>query len=699
MGVVVRVVDRRLGRPAAIKLVRPPVSPTRVARLRREAAITARLEHPAIPPVYEAGTTPDGLPYLAMRVVEGRPLEDLLRAHHAARPGWGAVTARLERRALLDVVVKVAEAVAYAHGQGVVHRDLKPANILVGRFGEVYVMDWGLAKRLEAPGSTVPELTQEGALLGTPGYCAPEQAEGRADPRSDVFSLGVVLAEVLTGTLPAGFGAEWLAEADDVPDDLRGVVARALARDPDDRTDGAEELVSELKAWLAGEDVPGHRYRPPERLLRAVRRRPGLAAALVLTSGLLATSGALGAAALEARRRQLTAEGREREAAREREVAAAREREAEATRGRLERAMHLLAEAEGLLRQGEREAAFARMDEALAADPSRLLLRHAARACLEVRERDRARALLERAIERFPPGLEELHLLHVLEAEERDLVPGSAVTPALERLRRAPGSEESAIVVADQAETARQEGRLDEALRLATRALALDPTLAQAANVRGVARHDQGDLAGAIEDFRLAVALGPRHAGAWSNLGWALSLAGRHEEGLAALDRSLSITPSRGARLNRGNVLQSLRRYSEAIAEFDALLAARPRAPLVLCNRGNAKFLSGAHGEALADHDACLALAPGHAPAHFGRGLALMKLGRHGEALAAFEEQVRLQPSNPQAFGQRGRCRAALGQPAEALADLERALELGPRHPDAPGWRREAAKLREGLAR
>ena len=201
MGAVYRVLDRRMGREAALKLVLEADAAT-LARFRREARLTAQLDHPAIPPVYEAGTTPSGQPYLLMRVVEGDPLSRRIERLHAEGPPPIARTGALA--ALLQSLVQVSEAMAYAHSQGVIHRDLKPANVMVGRFGEVQVMDWGLARELseseqvdqdlrQSVGEVISGaegLTQVGAVMGTLGYMPPEQAEGEVvGPAADVFAL------------------------------------------------------------------------------------------------------------------------------------------------------------------------------------------------------------------------------------------------------------------------------------------------------------------------------------------------------------------------------------------------------------------------------------------------------------------------------------------------------------------------------
>jgi len=316
MGVVHLVRDDRLGRRAALKLTRA-TNPRRSLRFRREAQVTAALDHPSIPPVYEAGRTPDGRDYLLMRYVDGEPLTDVLSELDADRPE-GAWVGEAAARRLVGALIKVGEAVAYAHEQGVVHRDLKPDNVMVGAFGEVLVMDWGLARVLREDAEAdrrlrgdlgvdvgAGALTQDGAVVGTPGFMAPEQARGEdVDGRADVFGLGAILCHGLTGSPPLTGdtvvevlqrtleGDVELGPAAGLPPDLRAVLARALAAEREDRYAGAAELVADLRAWLEGRRVSVYRYRASEQALRLLRAHPALFTGIAV--GSLAVAAAVG---------------------------------------------------------------------------------------------------------------------------------------------------------------------------------------------------------------------------------------------------------------------------------------------------------------------------------------------------------------------------------------------------------------------
>ncbi|MCB9760708.1 MAG: SUMF1/EgtB/PvdO family nonheme iron enzyme [Alphaproteobacteria bacterium] len=255
-GTVWRVHDPVLGRTVALKVLRPELGhrAEALARIIQEARTTARLQHAGVVPVYELGRLEDGRVWFTMREVRGRTLRAVIRDRWAS-DGTAA------RRGLVELLRRAVEAVAYAHSHGVVHRDLKPSNIMVGEFGEVLVVDWGLAHLLD-------DAPHEGlaSAVGTPGYMPPEQATGRYDeigPPADVWSLGAILLEILTGRAPyAGLEAEAILmrvragtppSLDGVePAPLAEVCDRALRPAPEHRYGDASALAAELDAWLVG---------------------------------------------------------------------------------------------------------------------------------------------------------------------------------------------------------------------------------------------------------------------------------------------------------------------------------------------------------------------------------------------------------------------------------------------------------------
>src|SRR5262245_5971035 len=290
MGVIYRAPDTVLIREVAVKVLQEKYSPESRAAVRfyGEARITGQLQHPSIPPVHDLGTLTDGRPFLAMKLIKGQTLEALLKA----RPEPSS-----ERGRFVSVFEHICQALAYAHSHDVIHRDLKPANVMVGAFGEVQVMDWGLAKVLGAQGTqggdpqatsgatqvgsqrdTDGSFTQAGSVLGTPAYMPPEQAIAAAteiDARSDVFGLGAILAVILTGQPPftaetaettrimsaRGEVADCFARLDTcgADPDLVALCKRCLATKPADRPAVAGEVAEAVAGLRAAADERARR--------------------------------------------------------------------------------------------------------------------------------------------------------------------------------------------------------------------------------------------------------------------------------------------------------------------------------------------------------------------------------------------------------------------------------------------------------
>jgi serine/threonine protein kinase len=277
MGVVYLARDTELGREVALKVFSEPGPAIDGAdRLLREARILAQLEHPGIVPVHDVGTLPDGRLFYVMKRIRGTRLD----AH-------ARTIASISE--LLRLFERICEPVAFAHAHGIIHRDLKPENIMIGPFGEVLVMDWGVAKlgadrvcAISAPlGLSAGPGSGPGAILGTPGYMAPEQAAGtqEVDERADVFALGAILHVLLTQRLPGADPPRRLNPA--VPKPVEAICLRALEPNPLGRYPTVPALAAEVNRFLNGERVQAHAEQPLERLARvAARHRAAIALVL-----------------------------------------------------------------------------------------------------------------------------------------------------------------------------------------------------------------------------------------------------------------------------------------------------------------------------------------------------------------------------------------------------------------------------------
>jgi eukaryotic-like serine/threonine-protein kinase len=294
MGEVDLCTDLWIARDVAFKVMQGAKAREAEARARfvREARIQGQLEHPSIVPVYDLGTRADGSVFFTMKRVKGLTLAAII---DGLRAGDEKIRTSYTRRKLLSAMSQVCQALAFAHSRGVVHRDLKPENLMLGDFGEVYVLDWGVAKvledswageptkRIEAP----PSQTQAGELVGTPGYAAPEQIRGdtaRVGPKSDVYALGAILFEIIaleplhrTTTLEVAMastlsidGARPSERRSEVPPELDEICARATALSRAKRFKSARELQAELERYLDGErDAERRRELAREHALRA----------------------------------------------------------------------------------------------------------------------------------------------------------------------------------------------------------------------------------------------------------------------------------------------------------------------------------------------------------------------------------------------------------------------------------------------
>jgi serine/threonine protein kinase len=679
MGVVHRARDLALDRDVAVKLLQdhyPADSPV-ARRFTDEAKITAQLQHPGVPAVYRVGALPDGRPFLAMRLIKGSTLAALL----GERPDPAA-----DRGRFVAIFEHVCQAVAYAHSLRVIHRDLKPSNVMVGKFGEVQVMDWGLAKVLpeggpaggrpgrEPPaddgtvirtrlaatadtpggsGSPTPP-TRTGSVLGTPAYMAPEQAGGevdRLDSRCDVFGLGAVLCEILTGKPPytgrdedqiyrkalAANQADALARlnACGAEPELVALCLRCLAPEPDDRPRDAGEVAAAVAALRAAAEERARRAELDQ--VRAAeqgkRRRVLLAASVAITGVLLAGL----SASLWQTRRAMQAE-------------AAAITSADQARRNAEEAERNAREA-----GGERDAKAA----ALAAE------QRARRDETKARQQafDALRSMTAEVVERkFAQGA-------VLTEEDRAFLRGViaqfdafAATKgddADSRAVRAEGRLRVGTMRLRLGELREAEQDYDHALNIYRQLVADFPArsefrqnLAKTLNARGVLLVDTGRLDDAIKDFDQALSIRERLAADFPNQPeFRDELAGSHN--------------NRGRlRCPLGRLKEAEQDYDRAVSIFKQLAAEFPARPefrqnlaLSHISRGILRRNTGRLKEAEQDYDQAVSLLerlaadfssrPEYrqilAVNHNNRGILLIDTGRLDDAIKDFDQALSIQ--------------------------------------------------------
>ncbi|MDP7033590.1 MAG: tetratricopeptide repeat protein, partial [Planctomycetota bacterium] len=308
IGQVLSAYDPYLDRTVAIKILHPDrkSAHAQIVRFRQEARISGGLDHPTIVTIHDMGQLPDGAYYFIMKLVSGESLGQILRNIHQNVRQRGVSH---DGTPLLGTFQKVCDAIAFAHAHGVVHRDLKPDNLMRGAYGEVLVMDWGIAKKIDAPGfsqsdaptdsepqaqipsSIDPLQTLDGAVVGTPSYMSPEQAEGRIEdigPRSDIYCLGIILYQILaldppfSGSHPAQIlfriaAGKFLppsrrSPTAHIPRELEAVVLKAMAREPHNRYQSVPELQEDIQAYLDGRTLGALTYGPLQRLSKWIAR-------------------------------------------------------------------------------------------------------------------------------------------------------------------------------------------------------------------------------------------------------------------------------------------------------------------------------------------------------------------------------------------------------------------------------------------
>ena len=717
MGVVLKSHDPDLGRDVAMKVLREEVaeSPEAVHRFVEEAQVGGQLQHPGIVPVYDLGLCEDGRPYFTMKLVKGRTLAALLGDRVAPSDG---------RSHLLDVFEAICQTMAYAHSRGVIHRDLKPANVLIGAFGEVQVVDWGLAKVLprggdgrrdgdrglapmramvatvRSDGSAPNSPSLYGAVMGTPSYMPPEQARGevdRLDERTDVFALGALLFEILTGEPPyGGSTADALARAAEASlSEAHERLGRCgadpelieLARDcldpaPLARPRSAEVLAKRVRSYLEGVQDRAHaasielaEARGKAEEERRARRRTVAMAALVVVTALLGTIGIL--------RARLERSERERRTTTEVQAALS-EADLHLEAGRWDRARSAAGRARALVQAGEASAGlrlrtlerFHRVEEAHATHLRRIAFEAKQAALVEEiewlrgtehgAEGDRvpARYLRRARVEAYR---EFYHSLGLEPGGSLERAAGKLVSLEIP-VALAAGLDgwASALLALHGGPTERSRWLTELACRIDE-----DPER------RGVR------AALLTQDLRALHALAARSGDLPSettlSLAAALLDAGLEEEGRTTLELLVDRAPAEfSARVELGlHYAREPGTTTDAVRELTVAVALRPDSLVALNNLAYAHGRDGQPGTAVHYYRKAVALAPEDAFLRRNLGIALRSAGDLAAAADCFREALRLNPEDTRTILALARHLHAAGSSTEAAEHYRSALALG----------------------
>jgi tetratricopeptide (TPR) repeat protein len=764
LGRVWEAYDRHLQRYVALKEPRPELAqdPTILRRLAQEARVTAGLDHPAIVTVHEYRRGDDQPPFYVMRLVQGRTLRALLQDYHREPEKQHQGPQRLLWNKLLQAFVTVCEGVAFAHARGVVHRDLKPGNVVVGPFGETVVLDWGLARRLreggpdqagtaatahgsleaETPSTGGREGTAPGTPVGTLGYMPPEQLEGTTDERSEVFGLGAILYEILTGQAPyaCGEGKEPLEVVKarvrearyerprrlvgSVPAALERICLKALARDPPQRYASAAALGQDVQHYLADEPVSAGREPWAARARRWGRRHrtavASVAVALLVTL-LLGVGGWWWLEQDRAARRQETASGVNRalgkvEQLRE-QVGRIRpgdpSRAAEAL-GLWEQALAAVEQAQGVLRAGLAEGELQRrVDDVYREVQAALKQQSKEVKLLAALDHAHGLATLIHEGQWAKRAAAEAYARAFVEYSGLDVRSASAPT-LVDWLQRCPAGLLGPLLEATEAwaVSAGQEGDRRRLMEVLERVVS-DPwrhrlwaTVKEPGTVRlrqlaeeaqgkrlpvrallhlGITLSGRGDKASALALLRYAQAMYPDDF--WLNfaLGSVLyDLKTQHpellEEAIGFYRAALALRPgSASVHLNLGAALEARKDLTGAIAAYEKALTLDSKYARAHVNLGAALRNKKDLAGAIAAARKALELDPNYAPAHNGLGAALGDKQDLAGAIAAFRKALELDPKLVDAHYNLGNVLLKKKDLAGAIACYQKALALDPK--------------------
>jgi tetratricopeptide (TPR) repeat protein/tRNA A-37 threonylcarbamoyl transferase component Bud32 len=729
LGEVYKAHDEELRRDVALKQIKEELANNPACRREflREAEITGKLEHPGVVPIYGLVQGPDGNPAYAMRFIEGESLRDAIRKFHEADHGKRDPGERtLALRQLLSRFIAVCNTVAFAHNRGVIHRDLKPANIMLGKYGETLVVDWGLARPFDrteterASGEATlrhtprdgdaPDATRLGEVKGTPSYMSPEQAEGMWDsvgPASDVYSLGATLYELLTGVSPVRGrdGRETIlkvrrgefppprAVKPNVPKPLEAICLKAMALTPADRYQKADDLAKDLETWLADEPVAAYREPWLARVRRVTRRHRPLVASVtvgVLVAVLLGGGGSVWLWRQHDLDQQLKRHDVE-------PTLKAVEEVLEHPEKSLKEAEDLLKQADGRLASGgpselreqlrlrQREVELAKVLEqaALGASPYA-----GARVGFRAGDRAYAAAFADLGLDVSGPREQEVtevirtsillnRLILALDywaycKDEIDPKSGSKLRTLADSVDDDPWRRRVRLAVqarnmAELEELARDERSVEQpSINLSLLGVAIfrrcDRAAAENWLLKANERHPQ-ELSINLLLAQIALQKEPPEPG----------------EALHFCQAALAAHPHNPeALILRGMAWHSKKDYDRAIRVYNEAMDILPDDPVTLVNRGLSWHEKKEYDRAIRDYDEAIRLLPDCAPAFNNRGFAWHERKDYDQAIRDFDEAIRLDRNPWKTFNNRGDSWKAKRDYDRAIRDYDEAIRLHP---------------------
>lgn len=685
------------GSEVAVKFMHPGAASDfeLVQRFRREAQITAKLDHPSVPPVHDAGVTATGHHYMIMKKIAGETYAKVIQSFLTKHATLANRESQRELEKILGILVKVLEALSYAHSKGIIHRDIKPDNIMVGDNGEVFLMDWGLAKEtgrddLEALKSKAIEhdIGEDGltnASLGTPGYMPPYQWEStkRVDGRADIYAIGATFYETLTGLLPVSdeqqaSQSDTLVQAtekvpkhlmpngnpmplykrtlkEDLPtaqdrnpavtNELDFIISRAVHPDRDKRYQSVDELLTAIKAYLAGDEIPGYEYSRYEQWIKRAKRKPVELVAALGVSATMLTASILGiiareyqqsnklnkAKAREQEQRALTAETEKKLETKNKELERARKEKALYAAQKAKENLRNRREAERLLLKvsltPRKSSRLSLIDMAMNTFPEGVIYYQAAEKLINDQEWSRATAALEKAIKKDPDDkFNYLLLMHQALMKGK---PGFRFTKALDRILKASkDGEENQFTLFAKGVKASAGGDYKKAEDLYSKSIDQGP-FAFVYNNRGITRFRLRNPQGALNDFNKAIKLKPRNYDFYINRGNTLKALGDVQAAINNYARAQELNPKDvNCYVNWANIYavaftkdKSPTNFSRALELFNQAINEVPNSAFAYLNRGQLFYMAGEMGlklnnganpyeYALNDFEKCLSLSP-----------------------------------------------------------------------------------------